>query len=72
MHKAQGSEFPAVALLLHAGHHPLLSRKLLYTALSRASKLLVVIAAPGPLGAHTQRKEGGTPFRNSPPFVSRH
>ena len=51
VHKAQGSEFPAVALLLHAAHGPLLSRKLLYTALSRASKLLVVISAAGPIGA---------------------
>ena len=50
VHKAQGSEFPAVALLLHAAHGPLLSRKLLYTALSRASKLLVVISAPAPIG----------------------
>jgi exodeoxyribonuclease V alpha subunit len=56
VHKAQGSEFPAVALLLHEGHHPLLSRKLLYTALSRASKLLVVISAPGPLGARARAK----------------
>jgi exodeoxyribonuclease V alpha subunit len=43
VHKVQGSEFPAVVMLLHRAHHMLLSRPLLYTALTRARRLAVII-----------------------------
>ncbi len=43
VHKVQGSEFPAVIVVLHASHHVLLSRALLYTAVTRAKRLVVVL-----------------------------
>jgi exodeoxyribonuclease V alpha subunit len=43
IHKSQGSEYPAVVLLLHGSHHVMLRRKLLYTAMTRGRKLVVVI-----------------------------
>lgn len=43
IHKAQGSEFPAVIIVLHGAHHVLLSRALLYTAVTRAKRLAVLI-----------------------------
>jgi exodeoxyribonuclease V alpha subunit len=43
VHKVQGSEFPAVIVVLHASHHVLLSRALLYTAVTRAKKLVVIV-----------------------------
>ena len=43
IHKVQGSEFPAIVLVLHAGHHVMLGRSLLYTALTRAKKLVVIV-----------------------------
>jgi exodeoxyribonuclease V alpha subunit len=43
VHKVQGSEFPAIILLLHTTHFILLSRPLLYTAITRAKRLVVVI-----------------------------
>jgi exodeoxyribonuclease V alpha subunit len=43
VHKVQGSEFPAVVFVLHRGHHMLLSRPLLYTGLTRAKRLAVII-----------------------------
>ncbi|MGF1467479.1 MAG: ATP-dependent RecD-like DNA helicase [Sandaracinaceae bacterium] len=46
IHKAQGSEFPAVVLLLHPSHHPLLTRSLVYTAVTRARRLVVLIGDP--------------------------
>ena len=49
VHKAQGSEFEAVVLVLHSAHGYLLSRRLLYTAASRASKLLIVVSPPSAL-----------------------
>jgi exodeoxyribonuclease V alpha subunit len=43
IHKVQGSEFPAVIVLMHMTHYPLLSRSLLYTAVTRAKKLVVLL-----------------------------
>ena len=43
VHKVQGSEFPAVIVVLHASHHVLLSRALLYTAVTRAKRLVVLL-----------------------------
>ena len=43
VHKAQGIEVPAVIVCLHSSHAPqLLSRNLLYTAITRAQKLCVL------------------------------
>lgn len=43
VHKAQGSEWQRVFLLLHWSHNPMLQRELLYTAVTRASKQLIII-----------------------------
>jgi exodeoxyribonuclease V alpha subunit len=43
VHKVQGSEFPAVIVVLHTSHFVMLSRALLYTAITRAKQLVVVI-----------------------------
>lgn len=43
IHKAQGSEFDVVVLVIPQTSNMLLTRNLLYTALTRAKKLLVVI-----------------------------
>ncbi|MGC8529234.1 MAG: exodeoxyribonuclease V subunit alpha [Leptospirillia bacterium] len=46
VHKSQGSEFDRVCLLLGGELHPLLTRRLLYTAATRAKRGLVVWASP--------------------------
>jgi ATP-dependent exoDNAse (exonuclease V) alpha subunit len=46
VHKAQGCEYPVVVLPLSMAHRPMLQRRLLYTALSRA-RLFVLILGPG-------------------------
>jgi exodeoxyribonuclease V alpha subunit len=43
VHKVQGSEFQAVIIVLHASHHVLLSRALLYTAVTRGKRLVVIL-----------------------------
>jgi exodeoxyribonuclease V alpha subunit len=43
VHKSQGSEYPAVILPMHTTHYPMLQRNLLYTAITRAKKLLVIV-----------------------------
>lgn len=43
VHKAQGSEYPGVLLVIHSQHHVMLKRNLLYTALTRGRKLAVIV-----------------------------
>ncbi len=43
IHKAQGSEYPAVVVALTTEHYPLLERNLVYTAVTRGRKLVVVV-----------------------------
>jgi exodeoxyribonuclease V alpha subunit len=42
VHKAQGSEFPVVVMPVVTQHYTMLQRNLLYTAITRASKLCVL------------------------------
>ena len=39
IHKSQGSEYPAVVIVMHSTHYIMLRRNLLYTALTRAEAL---------------------------------
>jgi exodeoxyribonuclease V alpha subunit len=43
VHKAQGAEFPAVVIPLLTNHAMMLGRTLLYTALTRARRLVVIV-----------------------------
>ncbi len=45
VHKSQGSEYPAAVVVLHTQHYLLLQRNLLYTALTRAKKLAVLLGS---------------------------
>ena len=46
IHKAQGSEYPAVVIPLLRGPRMLMNRNLLYTAVTRAKSLVVLIGEP--------------------------
>ena len=46
VHKAQGSEYPAVVLPLLRQHGRMLRRNLLYTAITRARRLVVLLTEP--------------------------
>jgi exodeoxyribonuclease V alpha subunit len=43
VHKSQGSEFPVVLMPIHWGPPMLLTRNLIYTAITRAKKLVVLV-----------------------------
>jgi exodeoxyribonuclease V alpha subunit len=43
VHKSQGSEYPVVVVVLHRQHHVMLQRNLLYTAVSRARRQVVLL-----------------------------
>ena len=46
IHKSQGSEYPAVIVLMHTQHYMMLERNLLYTAITRGKKLVVLMGVP--------------------------
>ncbi len=46
VHKSQGSEYPAVIIPLAMQHYLLLQRNLLYTAVTRGKRLVVIIGQP--------------------------
>jgi exodeoxyribonuclease V alpha subunit len=62
VHKSQGSEFRKVFLMLHQSHATMLSRELLYTAVTRAKEELYVICEPESFtkGINSQRIKGNT------------
>ena len=43
VHKSQGSEFPAVVVPIMTQHYPMLQRNLIYTALTRAKRVAVLV-----------------------------
>ncbi len=60
IHKSQGSEYPAVVIPLLTSHFVMLSRNLVYTAVTRAKKLCVLAADPRAIRlalAETRREE---------------
>jgi exodeoxyribonuclease V alpha subunit len=50
IHKSQGSEYPAVILVLGSAHYMMLQRNLLYTALTRARKMCVIVGEKRAIG----------------------
>jgi exodeoxyribonuclease V alpha subunit len=50
IHKSQGSEYPAVVLALATQHFRMLQRSLLYTAVTRGKKLVVIVGSKRALG----------------------
>ena len=57
IHKSQGSEYPVVVIPLAMQHYRLLERNLLYTAVTRGKKLVVIIAEPKALRMAVRRQE---------------
>jgi exodeoxyribonuclease V alpha subunit len=43
VHKSQGSEYPAVVIVVHSSHYVMLDRNLLYTALTRAKQMACIV-----------------------------
>ena len=63
IHKSQGSEYPAVVVPILTSHYVMLSRNLIYTAVTRGKRLVVLIADPRAVShalAETRREERRT------------
>jgi exodeoxyribonuclease V alpha subunit len=59
VHKAQGCEVPVVVGVCHRSHSRMLTRPLLYTAITRARDSCVLVGDPGALEAAVRRDESG-------------
>ena len=62
IHKSQGSEFPCVVIPLHTQHYMMLRRNLLYTAVTRGKKLVVLVGTKKALGMAVRRQDTGQRF----------
>ena len=59
IHKSQGSEFPCVVIPIHTQHYLMLQRNLLYTAITRGKKLVVLVGTKKALGLAVRRGDTG-------------
>ncbi len=50
IHKAQGSEYPAVVIPIHTQHYIMLQRNLLYTGITRAKERVIIVGTKQALG----------------------
>jgi exodeoxyribonuclease V alpha subunit len=59
VHKSQGSEYPAVVIPILTQHYMLLQRNLLYTAVTRGRRLVVIVGSPKALAlcVHNNRTQ---------------
>ena len=57
MHKAQGSEYPAVIIPLLTGPRMLMNRNLIYTAVTRARNCVCIVGLPAAFQAMVDNAE---------------
>jgi len=57
IHKSQGSEFPCVVIPIHTQHYMMLQRNLLYTAVTRGKRLVVLVGTKKALGMAVHRQD---------------
>ena len=57
IHKSQGSEYPVVVVPIHTQHFLMLQRNLLYTAVTRGKKLVVLVGTKKAVAMAVKRTE---------------
>jgi exodeoxyribonuclease V alpha subunit len=57
IHKSQGSEYPCVVIPVHTQHYVMLQRNLLYTAMTRGRRLVVLVGTQKALAIAVKRQE---------------
>jgi exodeoxyribonuclease V alpha subunit len=57
VHKSQGSEYPVVVIPVHTQHFVMLQRNLLYTAVTRGKRLVVLVGSRKALGLAVRRAD---------------
>lgn len=59
IHKSQGSEFPAIVVPLASQHYMMLQRNLLYTAITRGKRLVIIVGDRRSLESAVRNQESG-------------
>ncbi len=59
IHKSQGSEYPAVVIPLLTQHYMMLQRNLLYTAITRGKRLVVLVGSRRAVHMAVRNTAGG-------------
>lgn len=59
IHKSQGSEYPVVIIMMATEQYMLLNRHLIYTAVTRARKRLILIASPKAVALAIKNEDPG-------------
>lgn len=57
VHKSQGSEYPCVVIPVHTQHYMMLQRNLLYTAITRGRKLVILVGSRKAIGMAVSRHD---------------
>jgi len=57
IHKSQGSEYPCVIIPLHTQHYMMLQRNLLYTAVTRGKRLVILVGSQRALRIAVSRQD---------------
>ncbi len=57
IHKSQGSEYPCVVVPVHTQHFVMLQRNLLYTAVTRGKRLVVLVGTKKALSLAVRRQD---------------
>ena len=65
VHKSQGGEWPVVVLVLDPGHRAMLWRELVYTAVTRARRGLLLVGSADLVGAAARRTGSGARLRRT-------
>lgn len=71
IHKAQGSEYPAVVVPITTQAYPMLQRRLLYTAITRGRRLVVVVGQMKAVAMAVKGERGGRRFSKLKAFLQR-
>ncbi|WP_354702248.1 ATP-dependent RecD-like DNA helicase [Paraconexibacter sp. AEG42_29] len=70
IHKSQGSQMPVVVVPLFRGHHVMLTRNLIYTALTRAERAAVFVGDLGALDLALGRRDAGKRYTRLAPLLA--
>jgi exodeoxyribonuclease V alpha subunit len=62
IHKSQGSEYPCVIIPLHTQHYVMLRRNLLYTAITRGRRVVVIVGSRRALSLSVNNDQTETRF----------
>ena len=60
VHKSQGSEYPCVVIPVHTQHYMMLQRNLIYTAITRGRKLVILVGSKKAISMAVHRADAGT------------